>query len=41
MIKKYTTMINTAVAAAASNNIDARSGCGMVVVLEEAVTRKR
>ena len=32
------TMINTAVAAAASNNIDARSYCGMAVILEEAVT---
>ena len=30
-------MINTAVTAAASNNIDARSGCDMAVVLEEAV----
>ena len=32
-------MINTTTTAtAASNNTDARSGCGMVVVLEEAVT---
>ena len=30
-------MINTAVTATASNNVDARPGCGTVTVLEEAV----